>query len=132
MPRGWAKENKKAEIGKAVNDVIRMALETLFRTLVHLLWIISSERFGIMTMDRALVKAKGRKSRGRTIPERMPKVLTASLEDKPDSINLLGMRIESIDLTVEDRRRTPVMGRVIFIMLLIIVVVDGVLYDIFS
>ena len=129
---GWAKENRKAEEGKAVNVVIRIALETLLRTLAHLLWIVSSERFGIMTMDSALVKAKGRKSRGSTIPDRIPKLLTASLEDIPDSINLLGTSIEFIDRTIEDKRRTPVMGRVIFIILLRRDVVDGVLCDISS
>jgi hypothetical protein len=115
-PSGCPKGIRIAMDGKADRHVIRRLFAVLSRILLQFFNATFSERFGIMTTDSALVRVKGKKSSGITIPETIPNVAMASLEDIPLTINLCGMRIEFAAIITDETNRVKVTGAAIAII----------------
>lgn len=60
----------------------------------------------------------GTKSRGKVMPIITPKLAIASLDEKPDNINIFGIKRDVRGWTSEFATRIPVIGNELFIKLL--------------
>ncbi len=103
--------------GKPIILVILIDLFILFRISSHFFIARLSDRFGIITTVRALVMEKGRKRRGITMPDIMPKSPMASSCGIPPAVSLWGIRMEFAADIKEWMRRVAVMGSAMAIML---------------
>jgi len=116
-----------AVAANATTDVSCMAREILFRIACQFPRAISSERWGIMTVESAFVMVNGMKSKGITIPDTMPNSDTAWLLVMPLAIKRWGIRIVLMELMKVIMSLVKVMGTAMATMLLIKGKTDGFL-----